>query len=292
MGSFSRREFIAASAALAALGGGCSRRAGGQTTITAKGSDTLVILAQKWAEVYISRHSGVKIQVTGGGTGTGFAALVNRTTDLCNASRRIKAAEQFNCVRAFNARAVEYAVCLDGLAVYVNDSNPLRELTVAQVRDFFTGRTQRWSEVGGSDEQVRLYSRENSSGTYEFFKDHVLQGKDFAPDAQTMPGTASVLQAVGKDPTGIGYGGAAYGSGARALSIKRDESSPAYEPTEENVLSGRYPIWRELYMYVNPAADKGPIREYLDWIRSDEGQSVVKEMAYFPLPMDKRQRPA
>ncbi len=257
--------------------------------ITVKGSDTLVILAQKWAEVYMGQHAGIKIQVTGGGTGTGFAALQNQTTDLCNASRKAKAAEIANCIKAFNKRPTEYKVALDGLSVYVSADSPLKELTVAQVGDIFTGKIKNWKEVGGADAPITIYSRENSSGTYEFFKEHVLQGKDFAASAQTMPGTAAILQAVSKDKNGIGYGGAAYGAGAKHLAIKKTDSSPAVEPTENNVVAGKYPIWRHLFIYVNPALDKGEIAAYLNWIRSDEGQKVVKDVGYFPLPKNLRE---
>ena len=257
--------------------------------ITVKGSDTLVILAQKWAETYMGAHSDVKIQVTGGGTGTGFAALQNQTTDLCDASRKAKAAEIANCVKAFGKRPTEYKVALDGLSVYVSADNPLKELTVAQVGDIFTGKIKNWKDVGGADAPITLYSRENSSGTYEFFKENVLKGADFAASAQTMPGTAAVLQAVAKDKDGIGYGGAAYGAGAKHLAIKKDDSSPALEPTEENVLAGKYPIWRYLFVYVNPALDKGDIAAYLTWIRSDDGQKVVKDVGYFPLPKNLRE---
>ena len=247
--------------------------------ITVKGSDTLVILAQKWAESYMGKHPEVKIQVTGGGTGVGFAALQNQTTDLCDASRKAKAAEIANCMK----------VALDGLSIYVNAENPVKELTVAQVGDMFSGKIKNWKEVGGADMPVTLYSRENSSGTYDFFKEHVLEGKDFAANAQTMPGTAAILQAIGKDKTGIGYGGAGYGAGAKHLAMKKDESSPAIEPSEETVVNGTYPIWRYLYVYVNPALDKGEIAAYLNWIRSDDGQKVVKDVGYFPLPAKLRQ---
>ena len=257
--------------------------------ITVKGSDTLVIHAQKWAEVYMGQHAGIKIQVTGGGTGTGFAALQNQTTDLCNASRKAKAAEIANCIKAFNKRPTEYKVALDGLSVYVSADSPLKELTIAQVGDIFTGKIKNWKEVGGADAPITIYSRENSSGTYEFFKEHVLQGKDFAASAQTMPGTAAILQAVSKDKNGIGYGGAAYGAGAKHLAIKKTDSSPAVEPTENNVVAGKYPIWRHLFIYVNPALDKGEIAAYLNWIRSDEGQKVVKDVGYFPLPKNLRE---
>lgn len=257
--------------------------------ITVKGSDTLVVLAQKWAEAYMGKNPDTKIQVTGGGTGTGFAALQNKSTDLCNASRKIKPAEQANCIKAFGKRPTEYKVCLDGLSVYVSADNGVKELTVAQIADIFTGKVKNWKQVGGNDAPITVYSRENSSGTYEFFKEHVLQGKDFAANAQTMPGTAAVLQAVAKDKNGIGYGGAAYGAGAKHLKVKKDEASPAIEPTEENVVKGTYPIWRYLFVYVNPALDKGDIAKYLTWVRGDEGQKVVKDVGYFPLPKNLRE---
>jgi len=273
--------------ALAAVAAGISASAFAGN-ITVKGSDTLLILAQKWAENYMGSHADVKISVTGGGTGTGFAALQNQTTDLCDASRKAKSAEIINCIKAFNAKPTEYIVALDGLSVYVNPESPLKELTVAQVGDIFTGKTKNWKEVGGPDAPITLYSRENSSGTYEFFKEHVLKGHDFAASAQTMPGTAAIVQAVLKDKYGIGYGGAAYGGGTKQLSIKKDDASPAIEPTEDNIESGTYPIWRYLYVYVNPALDKGDIAAYLNWIRSDDGQKYVKEVGYFPLPKNLR----
>jgi phosphate transport system substrate-binding protein len=257
--------------------------------ITVKGSDTLVILAQKWAEVYMGKNSAAKIQVTGGGSGVGIAALQNKTTDLCNSSRKMKAAEIANCVAAFGKRPTEYKVALDGLSVYVNEDNPMKDITLEQLELVFTGKIRNWKELGGSDAAITVYSRENSSGTYEFFKEHVLNGRDFAASAQTMPGTAALLQAVAKDKSGIGYGGAAYGKGAKALLVKKDSSSPAIEATEDNVVKGIYPIWRYLYVYVNPAIDKGEIAAYLNWVRSDEGQKLVKEIGYFPLPKNLRE---
>jgi len=251
--------------------------------VTVKGSDTMVVLAQKWAEVYMGKNADAKIQVTGGGTGTGFAALQNQTTDICNASRKIKSKEVENCIKAFGKRPNEYKVCLDGLAVYVAADNPMKELSLPQLEAIFTGKIRNWKEVGGEDSPITVYSRENSSGTYEFFKDHVLGGKDFAASAQTMPGTAAVLQAVAKDRKGIGYGGIAYGSGAKHVSVKKDEASAAVDPTEENVMNGTYPIWRHLFLYVNPAVDKDAVAQYIAWIKSDEGQKVVKDVGYYPL---------
>jgi phosphate transport system substrate-binding protein len=257
--------------------------------ITVKGSDTLLILAQKWAEVYMGQHPDVKIQVSGGGSGIGFAALQNQTTDLCDASRKAKSAEIANCIKAFGARPTEYKVALDGLSVYVNAENPIKELTVDQIGGIFTGKIKNWKEVGGPDAPITIYSRENSSGSYEFFKEHILKGQDFAASAQTMPGTAAILQAVSKDNNGIGYGGAAYGAGAKHLSVKKDDASQAIEPTEKNVENQTYPIWRYLYVYVNPALNKGEINAYLDWIRSDDGQKTVEDVGYYPLPKNLRE---
>lgn len=256
--------------------------------ITVKGSDTMVTLGQKWAEVYMQKTPGAKIQVTGGGSGTGMAALQNQTTDLANSSRPIKPKEVAECIKAFKKRPTEYKVALDGLTVYVHESNPVRELSLEQLEKIFTGQITNWKDVGGNDETMTVYSRENSSGTYEFFKEHVLSGKDFTAKAQTLQGTAQVVQAVAKEPKGIGYGGAAYSAGVRQLKIKKDASSPAIEPTEENIVSHVYPIWRYLYIYVNPSLDKGEIASYLKWIRSDEGQAVVKDIGYFPLPKNWR----
>ena len=259
-------------------------------TVTVKGSDTLVILAQKWAEVYMSKHPEVKIQVTGGGSGIGFAALQNNTTDIADASRPIKAAERAACIKSFGKQPREYKVALDGLSVYVHEGNPLQELSIDQLEKIFTGKVRNWKEIGGNDMPITIYSRENSSGTYEFFKEHILKGQDFASSAQTMPGTAALLQAVSKDPKGIGYGGAAYGQGAKALKIRKTSDSPAIEPTEENVVSGKYPIWRYLFNYLSPEKDKGEIAAYLNWIRSEEGQKIVKDVGYYPLPENLKEK--
>ncbi len=270
---------------LGVLGLALSAHAG---TVTIKGSDTLVILAQKWAEKYVAKHPETKLQVTGGGSGIGFAALQNNTTDIADASRPIKAAERMACIKAFGKSPREYKVALDGLSVYVNGENAINDLSEEQLEKIFTGKVTNWKALGGNDAPITVYSRENSSGTYEFFKEHILKGQDFVPTAQTMPGTAALLQAVEKDKNGIGYGGAAYGHGAKALKIRKTADSAAVEPTEENVVSGKYPIWRYLYNYLNPEKDKGEIAAYLQWIRSAEGQAIVKEVGYYPLPGDLR----
>jgi phosphate transport system substrate-binding protein len=252
-------------------------------TITVKGSDTMVILAQKWAEIYMTEHPETKIQVTGGGSGTGFAALQNQTTDLANASRRIKPSESAACIKVFRKRPTEIKVCLDGLTVYLNQTNPIEELSLNDLKLIFTGKTTNWKRLGGPDAPITVYSRENSSGTYEFFKRHVLDEMDFAANIQSMPGTAAVVQAVAKDRYGIGYGGSAYSATAKAVRISRSDDSEAYAPTEANVRNQNYPIWRHLFIYINPKQNRDAIADYLVWIRSEAGQRVVTDVGYFPL---------
>ncbi|HEX7860198.1 MAG TPA: PstS family phosphate ABC transporter substrate-binding protein, partial [Verrucomicrobiae bacterium] len=225
-----------------------------------------------------------RIQVTGGGSGTGFAALQNQQTDLANASRKIRPKEVEACLKAFGKRPTEYKVALDGLSVYLHESNPVQQLSLEQLRAIFTGKIRNWKEVGGQDGPITIYSRENSSGTYEFFKENVLQGSDFAASAQNMPGTAALLQAVARDQKAIGFGGAAYGQGAKHIKVSKETGGEAIEPNEQNILNQSYPIWRYLYVYVNPALDKGDVKKFLTWIRSSEGQALVKDVGYFPLP--------
>lgn len=256
--------------------------AGPEKVITVKGSDTMVILAQKWAEVYMSTHSGASIQVTGGGSGIGIAALINGTTDICNSSRPMKKSEKEKLKQRYNTLGVEIRSAKDGLSLYVNAENPVQELTMSQLKDIYSGKITNWKDVGGLNSNIILYGRENSSGTYVYFKDNVLKGGDFTPSVQSMPGTAAVVNAIAKDKNGIGYGGAAYGKGIKFLKVKVDANSPGYEPTEENVKSGNYPITRYLYMYVR-SKPTGPMKEYVDWILSNEGQDIVKKVGYFPV---------
>ena len=218
--------------------------------LTVKGSDTMVILAQRWAERYMAKHADVVIQVTGGGSGTGISALINGTTDICNSSREMKPSERDKLKQRFGSRGIEIKCAKDGLSIYVNDANPVKELTLAQVKDVYIGKITNLKDLGGPNDRILLYSRENNSGTYVYFKDNVLDGEDFAAMAQNLPGTASVVNAVAKDKSGIGYGGAAYGKGIRELKLKKDANSTAYAPTPENIQSGNYPIVRYLFMYV------------------------------------------
>jgi len=256
--------------------------------ITVKGSDTMVIVGQKWAETYMKSHPGTTVQVTGGGSGTGIAALLNGATDICNASRPMKPAETADFVKKFRARPHEYKMCLDGLSVYVHKDNPVGKLSFAQLEGIFTGKITNWKAVGGPDAPISLYGRENSSGTYEFFKEHVLNKKDFAAATKTMPGTAAVIQGVAQDKGGIGYGGIAYAEGVKAIKVSKTNEGEGVEPKETTVLDGTYPISRYLFNYVSPAKDSGAVAAYIKWCLSDDGQSVVKDVGYFPLPPNMR----
>lgn len=251
-------------------------------SITVKGSDTMVILAQRWAEKYMAAHPDVTIQVTGGGSGTGISALINGTTDICNASRPMKGAEREKLKQRFNSLGVEIRSAKDGLAVYLNDQSPVSELTLAQVKAIYTGKLTNWKDVGGPDAKIVLYGRENNSGTYVYFRDNVLGGADFAPAMQSLPGTAAVVNAVAKDKLGIGFGGAAYAKGIKYAKIKKDAASAGVEPTPAAVKDGSYPITRYLYMYLK-SRPTGALKQYIDWILSAEGQSVVTDVGYFPV---------
>jgi phosphate transport system substrate-binding protein len=272
--------------AVAALAAATSVFAG---SITVKGSDTLVILGQKWAEVYMKKNPGTTLQVTGGGSGVGIAALVNGTTDICNASRPMRTKEIATFIaKSRGIRPREYKMCLDAISVYVNKGNPVECLSFPQLEGIFTGKITNWKQVGGSDAPISLYGRENSSGTYEFFKEHVLKGKDFAAATKTMPGTAAVIQGIANDANGVGYGGVAYGEGVKALKVSKVDGGDGIAPNEETVLSSKYPIWRYLFNYVDPAKDSGAVAAYINWCLSDEGQAVVKDVGYFPLPKNMR----
>ena len=250
--------------------------------ITVKGSDTMVILAQRWAEVYMSKKSDVTIQVTGGGSGVGIAALINGTTDLCNSSRPMKPSEREKLKQRYNTLGVEIKVAKDGLSIYENAAGSISELTLEQIKDIYTGKITNWKDVGGPNAKIIVYGRENSSGTYVYFKDVVLGGADFTSTMQSMPGTAAVVNAVAKDRYAIGFGGAAYAKGIKFIKVKKDANSPGFEPIAENVKSGDYPISRFLYIYTR-SKPTGAIKEYIDWILSSEGQQLVSKVGYFPV---------
>jgi len=270
---------VASSATLAAL---CGCGGGRARAVTVKGSDTMVILGQRWAEAYMAARPGAVIQVTGGGSGTGIAALINGTTDICQASRPMKDAERAQLRERTGEPPHEIVVARDGLAAYLNEHNPVVELTLAQLKQIYTGRITRWSRVGGRDAPIVLYGRENSSGTYEYFKEHVLEKADFAASVQTLPGTAAVVNAVARDPNGIGYGGAAYLKGVKECAVKRDAASPGVLPSADNVRTGAYPISRALFFYTRKAP-AGPMKDFVDFALSDPGQELVTRVGYFPV---------
>jgi len=249
--------------------------------VTIKGSDTMVILGQRWAESYMASHPGAAVQVTGGGSGTGIAALINGTTDICQSSRSMKDEEKDQLAKKNGAPPVETVVARDGLAIYLHESNPVKELTLAQLKGVYTGAITNWKDLGGADAPITVYGRENNSGTYVYFKDHVLEGGDFAAAVQTLPGTSAVVNAVSKDPNGIGYGGAAYATGVRDAAVKKDDATPGVLPTAENVHSGAYPIARPLFYYTAKAPE-GAVKAFMDFALSADGQKLVTAVGYFP----------
>jgi phosphate transport system substrate-binding protein len=251
-----------------------------QTKITVKGSDTMVILAQKWAELYMKKNNAVSVQVTGGGSGVGITALINGTTDICNSSRPMKQTEIEKLKARYNTLGVEIPCAKDGITIFLNEANKVQELTLKQLSDIYTGKTRNWKEVGGNDAEIRLYGRENSSGTYTYFHDEVVKA-DYAATVQSLPGTAAVVNAVKKDVNGIGYGGAAYAIGVKHAKVKKDAGSTAFLPTPETIGKGEYPITRYLYMYLRNRPT-GETKKYIDWILSPEGQMIVTEVGYFP----------
>lgn len=249
--------------------------------VTVKGSDTMVILAQRWAEAYMNENPAKKIQVTGGGSGTGIAALINGTTDIANASRAMKDAEKAKLQQRFKTTGTEIAVAKDGVAFYVNEANPVQQLTMEQLRGIYEGDLENWKDVGGPDAPIVVYSRENSSGTYVFVKEVLLEENDYTPRAQTLPGTAAVVNAVAKERFGIGYGGGAYAKGVRELKVAGADGH-AYLPSQENVKSGKYPLSRDLYMYT-VAKPSGEVKAFIDYCLSPKGQAIVSKVGYFPI---------
>jgi phosphate transport system substrate-binding protein len=252
-----------------------------EDTVTVKGSDTMVLLGQRWAEQFMKQSPNTKLQVTGGGSGTGIAALINGTTDIAMSSRPIKDAEKQQVRRRNPSGPVELTVARDGITFYVNETNPVEALTLAQLQGIYLGDITNWKDVGGKDAPIVVYSRENSSGTYVFVKDEVLEGEDFTVRAQTLPGTAAVVHAVALELNGIGYGGAAFAKGIRELKVKKDTQSEAIPPTEDTIRNGTYPLARDLFFYL-PREATGATRAFIDYVLSPEGQKIVIDVGYFP----------
>jgi len=275
----SRKLIIAACVGLSAI---ALIAASSKKTITIKGSDTMVILAQRWAEKYMEKNPDVSVQVTGGGSGVGISALINGSTDICNSSRPMKKSEMDKLKMRYNSLGYETKAAKDGITLYLNESNGVTEMTIDQIKGIYLGEITNWKDVGGQDAKIVLYGRENSSGTYVYFRDNVLDGKDYSPTMQTLPGTAAVVNAVSKDKEGIGYGGAAYAKGIKILKVKKDAGSTGYEPTPETIKQDQYPITRYLFMYTR-AKPSGDMKNFIDWTLSAEGQAIVTQVGYFPV---------
>jgi len=254
-------------------------------TVTIKGSDTLVRLGQRWAEEYMKGNPGTVIQVSGGGSGTGIAALLNGTTDICEASRDMKEKE-YNQAKEKGIAPYRVSVALDGIAIFLNENNPVNNLTFAQLKGIYTGSITNWKEIGGNDSRILLYGRENNSGTYAFFKEHVLNEEDYSEYTQTLPGTSAVVNAISKDVNGIGYGGIAWGKGVKYASVSLDDKGKFVKPSVEAVSDGSYPISRDLYWFFN-GAPTGELKRLVNWALSEEGQKVAGEIDYVPLPKDR-----
>jgi phosphate transport system substrate-binding protein len=253
-----------------------------QEKITIKGSDTMVLLVQRWTELFPHEHASLQFQVTGGGSGTGISSLINGTTDICASSRPMKQVELQMLFDRNKQSPSEVRVARDGIAIYVHKDSPVNRLTVKQVRKIFSGQITNWREIGGPNKRIVIYSRENNSGTYEFFKEHILLNLDFTPITQHLVGTSALINAISKDPFGIGFGGIAYASGAKQVAVAVDESSQYVLPTQETVVYGAYPISRLLYFYTSQRPS-GKVKEFIDWIISPYGQNVVEAVGYLPL---------
>lgn len=260
-----------------------------RTMIQNKGSDTLVNVAQAWAENYRNVKPDVAIAVTGGGSGTGIAALINGTVDLANASRKIKDKE-IKLAKKRGITPVPHVVGFDALAVFIHKDNPMNEATLPQLAEVYGegGKTNNWSQLGVTvpgckGNQMILISRQNNSGTYAYFRKAVLgKRRDFILGTRDMHGSKDVVDLVEHTPCAIGYSGLAYATDhAKMLKIKKDAGAPAVYPSVATAVDKTYPIARPLFMYTN-GAPKGAVKEYLDWIMSDEGQCIILKKGYAP----------
>jgi phosphate transport system substrate-binding protein len=256
-------------------------------TIENKGSDTLVNLALAWAEAYMDLSPSVRISVTGGGSGTGIAAMINGTVDIANASRRMKS-EEIEAAEANGISPVEFVVARDAIAVVVHPSNPVDRLALQQISDIYTGRITNWSQVGGEDRPIVLLSRESNSGTYIYFLENVIRLGDqesdllFSPDTLLMPSSEGISAEVRQNPNAIGYDGLGYvTSDQKMLAVARGADGPHVLPSVETVNDGLYPISRPLYMYTS-GEPAGQVKAYMDWLLSD-GQRLVSELGFVPL---------
>jgi len=279
---------------------GESSRDGGSgrpTTIQNKGSDTMVNVAQVWAENYKKAHPHVDVEVSGGGSGVGIAALIRGTIDLASASRDMKPEEKAQARKNTGKTPQEFVVGYDALAVYVHQSNPLNEITNEKLAGIFAegGTITQWSALGipppgGQDTIVRV-SRQSSSGTYEFFREHVLDKKDFKLGSRDMNGSKEVVELVATTPTAIGYSGLGYNEPGKVkmLKVSPKAGMPAIAPSVETTLTKEYPIARPLLLYTL-GEPTGELKAYIDWILSDAGQKVVEASGYVPLAANARKK--
>jgi phosphate transport system substrate-binding protein len=273
---------------------GCSKGPGGggaKTTIQNKGSDTMVNEAQAWAEAYQKVRPEVEVEVSGGGSGPGIAALIKGMVDIANASRDMKAEEKEQAKKNTGKDPKEFIVGYDALAIYVHKDNPLEEISVEQMTQIYAegGNITKWSQLGvqlpnTADDTIVRVSRQSSSGTYEFFREHVLNKKDFKLGSRDMNGSKEVVELVGNTRTAIGYSGMGYANPTvKMLKVVSKPGQPAVAPNVENTLNKSYPIARSLLMYTL-GEPEGAVKDYLSWIMSDAGQKIVEESGYVPIP--------
>jgi phosphate transport system substrate-binding protein len=249
-------------------------------SITLKGSDTVLPLAQAEAEEFMAENSDKSVTVTGGGSGVGITALIDGEVDIATASREMKA-EEIDAAKANGVNPVETTIAYDGITVIVNPENPVSELTFDQLRGIYNGTISNWKDVGGEDAQIVAISRDSSSGTYEYLKEEVLQGDEYRSDALTQPATGGIVSEVSQNSNAIGYIGVAYlDDSVKALNL--DAGNGAEAPTSENILSGTYPLSRSLYFYTN-GEPTGLSKEFIAFVLGETGQSLVTEVGYFPV---------
>jgi phosphate transport system substrate-binding protein len=281
--------------ALVILTTSCSSASSSQTSeqatayIENKGSDTIVNLALAWAEYYQSEYPDIRISVTGGGSGTGIAALINKTVDIANASRQIKS-EEISEAQSNGVDPVEFVIARDAIAVIVNPNNPVNELTLQQISDIYSGKIDNWSQVGGEDRPIVRLSRETNSGTHVYFLETVLRlgEKDnktfFSSNTLLLPSSEGIIAEVRQNPNAIGYDGLGYvPSDLKTIAIAKEAGGEYVLPSVETVNDATYPIARDLYMYT-AGEPTGTVKIYLDWIiNSDEAQQIVKELGFVPI---------
>jgi len=257
-------------------------------SIQIKGSDTMVNLGQVWAEEFTKRHPGINIAVTGGGSGTGIASLLNGTCDIAESSRVMEDKER-KLAESKGIKPRQVIVALDGLAVVVHPKNPVEKLTMEELRSIFIGEITNWKDFGGKDSKIVILSREVNSGTHVFFKEHVLRrgnpkgNEEFSPQALLMPSSQAIADEVAQNPGAIGYYGMGYISEKqKPIKIAQDKKSTYYLPTAESVITKKYPISRPLYLYIN-GEPQGIVKDYLDFVLSEEGQRLVKMLEFVPI---------